>query len=247
MALFGRKKKKTKGGFDPSLMNMFGQAARLNPQLYHQFKNLWETRGINVSERVMQLMAQDLQGGENPSFGLGAHVSGKADPGKLGEAMGEIDDQYTSVDIARYLSDQLRETVKQHAAQMREITEEMTKMTSRVKEMEEAFERAPDFAEWKQKFTEILNSFQSLMNQQSQIYDRQREIIESQTRMVKLFEELRGNLTQALIGEMQKYFDQRLGRDGSLTEVRDRLVELINANNELAKVVIERQPAGARR
>jgi len=84
------------------------------------------------------------------------------------------------------------------------------------------------------------------MTQQSQIYDRQKEIIESQTRMVKLFEELRGNLTQALIGEMQKYFDQRLGRDGSLTEIRDRLGELINANNELAKVVIENQ-TGARR
>ena len=246
MTLFGRKKKKTKGGFDPSLMQMFGQAARLNPQLYHQFKNFWETQGINVSERVMQLMAQDLQSGGNSSFGLGAH-SGKADQGRLGEAMGEIDDEYTSVDIARYLSEQLRETVKQHATQMRDITEEYTKMVAKVKEMEEAFERAPDFGEWKQRFTEVLNSFQSLMAQQSQIYDRQKEIIESQTRMVKLFEELRGNLTQALIGEMQKYFDQRLGQDGSLTEFRDKLGELINANNELAKVVIEKQPAGARR
>ena len=230
--MFGRNKKKHKPApdFDP----IVGQAAAADKGLYTAWSMWIKGHGGSTRERLAEFMATDLnQAGlaPNPNDPGGGTVS-KDTADALKKANKDIDDAYTSAEIAKDFGERLRDLTTEHIKQIREMAEAVSKITGDILKIEGDFRSAPDFKAWSVRMDSIISQQVDITGKQDAILGKTGELIGAVNKTVEQMGEVVEQIRAPIVGELQKYMDMKLGGDG-LGDIRSTLGELVKANNSL--------------
>ena len=241
--MFWRKKKHhPPADFNP----VVGQAARSDKKLYQAWSSWVRSQGGNVNGRLAEYMTADLdQAGfapnpGGPGRGQGGIIVSKEEAEAIKKTNKNIDDAYTAGEIAKEFGQKLRELSHDHIEQIHEMSTTMSQVTDDVLKMQNQFRNSPDFKLWNEHQGRIITQQSDIMVRQDAILSKTGELIEVVNRSTEKIDELAEKVRAPIVGELEKYFDSKLGKDG-LVDIRDALGDLIKANNALVEAYTERR------
>jgi len=230
--MFGRGKKKRKPApdFDP----IVGQAAASDKGLYQAWSMWVKGHGGSTRERMAEFMAMDLnQAGVAPNPNdPGSGVVPRETADALKKANKDIDDAYTSAEIAKDFGERLRDLTTEHIKQIREMAEAVSRITGDILKIESDFRSAPDFKAWSVRMDSIISQQTDITGKQDAILGKTSELIGAVNKTVERMGEVVEQIRAPIVGELQKYIDQKVGGDG-MGDIRSTLTELVKANNSL--------------
>ncbi len=237
--MFGLGKRKKPG--NPNLNPALGQAAVGDKRLYSAWSNWVRNLGGKPSDRLVEFMMTDLsQGGmaQNPN-NPGATVS-VDDAAAIKNANKDIDDAYTSAEIARDFSEKLRSLTKEQIKQVGEMTDTLAKITTQVMDLQNKFTSAPDFRAWSVQMERITTGQGEIVGKVDAVFNKAGELIKVFNETIEEMGKLKEGIRAVVVGEVEEYMDRKIGADG-LGDVRQTLTELVKANNSLVDLVASKK------
>lgn len=232
--MFGLRKKR-RGG-NPNLNPALGQAAAGDKRLYSAWSNWVKGMGGKPSDRLVEYMTTDLnQSGmaQNPNQLSSTVPIGDAEAIK--KANKDIDDAYTSAEIARDFSEKLRDLTKEQIKQVGEMTDTLAKITQQVMDLQNKFMTAPDFKAWSMQMERITAGQGEIVGKVDAVFNKAGELIKVFNEAIEEMGNLKEGIRAAVVGEVEQYIDRKIGADG-LGDIRGSLTELVKANNTLVEL-----------
>lgn len=232
--MFGLGKKKKPG--NPNLNPALGQAAVGDKKLYSAWSNWVRSMGGKPSDRLVEYMMTDLnQSGmaQNPNQPGSTVPVDEATA--IRNANKDIDDAYTSAEIARDFSEKLRSLTKEQIKQVGEMTDTLAKITKQVMELQDKFITSPDFRSWTLQLERITTGQGEIVGKMDAIFTKAGELIKVFNEAIEEMGKLKDDIRTSVVGEIEQHIDRKIGADG-LGDIRGSLTELIKANNTLIEL-----------
>lgn len=238
--MFGLGKKKKLG--NPNLNPALSQAAVGDKKLYSAWSNWVRNAGGKPSDRLVEYMMTDLnQAGMAQNPNQPGNTVPADDAAAIKKANKDIDDAYTSAEIAKDFSERLRDLTKEQITQVGDMTDTLAKITKQVMELQDKFMSSPDFRSWTMQLERITTGQGEIVGKMDAVFNKAGELIKVFNEAIEEMGKLKEDIRASVVGEIEQHIDRKLGADG-LGDIRGTLGELVKANNSLIELSTSKYP-----